>query len=67
MKRIVLLAAILLAGCSSMKLGTMCYIPHGVSGKCEAGRSESVAKPIDALELQRLSARCAAVQCDWPK
>lgn len=29
MKRTLILAAVLLAGCSSMKLGGMAYCPHG--------------------------------------
>ncbi|CAN7367747.1 hypothetical protein LJR118_002188 [Acidovorax sp. LjRoot118] len=37
MKTIVItIAAIVLAGCSSFKMGAGCYIPHGVSGQCTA-------------------------------
>ncbi|CAN7454924.1 hypothetical protein LJR066_002870 [Acidovorax sp. LjRoot66] len=27
-------AALVLAGCSSFKLGAICYLPHGVAGEC---------------------------------
>lgn len=42
MKTIIILAAALLAGCSSFKLGGVCYIPHGQQGQC------SVAPPAAA-------------------
>lgn len=35
MKRIVILLAVLLSGCASFNLGTMCYIPHGQAGGCQ--------------------------------
>ena len=31
---IVVLAALALSGCSSFKMGAVCFIPHGVSGQC---------------------------------
>lgn len=35
MKRIAILtAALLLAGCSSFRLGAVCYLPHGMGGEC---------------------------------
>jgi hypothetical protein len=34
------LCALVLAGCSSFKLGAGCYIPHGVSGQCTAATME---------------------------
>lgn len=35
------IALIVLAGCSSFKLGAGCYVPHGVSGQCTATTIES--------------------------
>lgn len=34
MKTAIVIAAILLSGCSSFKMGGACYIPFGVSGSC---------------------------------
>ena len=34
MRNIVILLAALLAGCSSTKLGAMCYLPAGMAGAC---------------------------------
>lgn len=31
---LIVLAAALLAGCSSFKMGMACYIPHGQVGEC---------------------------------
>lgn len=31
---IVFLASLSLAGCSSFRLGAMCYLPAGMSGSC---------------------------------
>jgi hypothetical protein len=35
MKIALALCLCLLAGCSNMKLGAMCYIPHGQQGSCQ--------------------------------
>lgn len=52
MKHIVLiLAALALSGCSSFRLGAVCYVPYGVAGQCSAviiqpeGRAEDAQKP----------------------
>lgn len=34
MKTAIVIAAILLTGCSSFKMGGACYIPHNVTGTC---------------------------------
>jgi uncharacterized lipoprotein YmbA len=42
MTRILIIAALLvLAGCSSFKLGTMLYVPHGESASLTVGASAS--------------------------
>lgn len=52
MKHIVLiLAALALSGCSSFRLGAVCYVPYGVAGQCSAviikpeGRADDAQKP----------------------
>lgn len=32
---LVALACALLGGCSSFKLGAVCYLPHGMGGTCQ--------------------------------
>lgn len=33
---LITITAVILAGCSSFKIGAGCYIPHGVNGQCTA-------------------------------
>ena len=33
-------ALVVLSGCSSLKVGAACYIPHGVTGQCSASTLE---------------------------
>jgi hypothetical protein len=35
MRIALVLCLVLLSGCSNMKLGAMCYIPHGQQGACQ--------------------------------
>lgn len=35
MKYLVLILALLLAGCESFKLGSVCYLPHGQVASCQ--------------------------------
>jgi hypothetical protein len=35
MRIALVLSIVLLSGCSSFKLGAVCYIPHGQQGACQ--------------------------------
>lgn len=39
-------AALVLAGCSSFKLGAICYLPHGVAGECRMATVPQQARPV---------------------